>query len=979
VSAEPVPKSAPKSVRRRVVGALSALALATLGVSALTTAPASATAPSASYTISVGSIGSFANPDDTPASPFIDKDGTFYYQESNSLYGATDSRKWNFYTGTDFDTATADSTLDNAVNPANSQDSNGDTTWRCDNSPTGLEATAAPSGSGYAEVNYCDLVGVWVDPDTGDWYGLVHDEFTPQPFGDGLHYDSIDYAVSTDQGKVWTIEGHAITSPYSTERGDTTAFPNQTYDYGDGDPRLFVDTASGYFYVYYGSRIVPKSGVSGSTGGLAHVARAPISGKMATGTWQKWYNGSWSQPGVGGQESNLEPATPAAPSGYTPVGQDYNPANTGNVDTQVAAGELPAKSPLFIMNIAYDAYLGLYIGEPEVVDTSTPQPQQFYVTANLATQQWSLIGDSGSYTSDSWYRWFLDNQNVTSSTIVGESFRSYCAIACASSSGEYANLTVGSSSPAAALFNPADTYQIASADGQLLGQVSGSSATTSQAASSGSTLQDWSFVADGDGSYQVVNAATGQLLGVGSSSTATRAWGTAPTVTAPGGNGPGVGQQWWVIPDTSAATGAATGSYRLVNRYSGLVIGLTTGSGAVAETTPARYWTNTTGNAVGGSRTSDEQTLTVTAVGSTAGTVTLNPIGSQSWTDGTAVSLQAAASSSTGATPAYSAVGLPAGVTVNSGTGLVSGTPTSVGSGTATVTATAGAASGSTSFGWSVAAPTLQNGSYTVLLQGQALEDPNASSTEAQQLDTSALTGAADQQWAFTQQSDGSYQLVNGSSGQCMDDDGGFTTAGTSVIQWPCSGASNQHWTLAQLSGGGYAITNVHTGLLLTTASTSNGALVTQQANTGSALQQWTPAVSVTGTRTVSLQGQALEDPSASSTEGIQLDTSATTGAADQNWAFTQQPDGSYQLVNGSSGQCMDDNGGFTTVGTAVIQWPCTGGSNQHWTLALLANGSYAITNVHTGLLLTTASTGNGALVAQQPNTGSALQQWTVH
>ena len=474
---------------------------------------------------------------------------------------------------------------------------------------------------------------------------------------------------------------------------------------------------------------------------------------MATGSWEKWYDGAWSQPGVGGQESNMEPVSSADPTGYTPPAQDYNPANTGTVDAQVAAGELPSKSPLFIMNIAYDAYLGLYIGEPEVVDTSTPQPQQFYATSNLATQQWSLIGTSGSYTSDSWYRWFLDNQNVTSSTIVGRTFRSYCAISCASSDGEYANVTIGSSSPAAAPFNPADTYRIASADGQLLGQVSGSSATASQSASNGSTLQDWSFVADGDGSYQVVNASSGQLLGVGASSTATRAWGTAPTVTAPGATGPTVGQQWWIIPDTDPSTGAATGSYRLVNRYSGLVIGLTTGSGAVAETTPARYWTNTTGNSVGGSRTGNEQTLTITAVGTAAGNL---------------------------------------------------------------------------------------NGTHTVSLSGQALDDPNWSTSTGVQLDTWGLNSGANQNWVFTQQSDGSYQIQNAYSGLCLDDDGGFTTAGTEAIQWTCTGDSNQHWTLAQLSSGAYTVTNVHSGLLLTTASAGNGALVTQQANSGSALQQWT-------------------------------------------------------------------------------------------------------------------------------------------
>ena len=59
---------------------------------------------------------------------------------------------------------------------------------------------------------------------------------------------------------------------------------------------------------------------------------------MATGTWQKWYNGTWSQPGIGGQESNMEPVGSTDPNGYTPVADDYNPANTGTTDQQIAAG-----------------------------------------------------------------------------------------------------------------------------------------------------------------------------------------------------------------------------------------------------------------------------------------------------------------------------------------------------------------------------------------------------------------------------------------------------------------------------------------------------------------------------------------------------------------------------------------------------------------------------------------------------------------
>ena len=827
-------------LRKALAAAATTLALLTGG--ALTPTVASATTPGApTYTVSIGSTGSFAYSDDTPASGYTDKDGTFYFQSSHSLYGPTDPRSWDFYTGTNFDTATDDSALDNAVNPANAKDSNGDTTWRCDNSPTGLEATTAGSGSGYAEANYCDLVGVWVDPDTGDWYGLVHDEFTPQPFGDGLHYDSIDYAVSTDQGKVWTIKGHVITSPYSTERDDTAAFPNQTYDYGDGDPRLYVDTASGYFYVYYGSRIVPKGGVGGSTGGLAHVARAPISGKMATGTWSKWYDGSWSQPGVGGLESNMEPVTAADPAGYTPVADDYSPKRTGNVDQQVAAGELPSKSPLFIMNITYDAYLGLYIGEPEVV--SGVQPQQFYATANLATQKWSLIGTSGSnYTSDSWYRWFLDSANLTSSTIVGKSFRSYCAIACAHSDGEYANVTIGSSAPTAAPVDPTRAYRVSSGTDRVLAQVAGGSATTSQAAGRRSTLDEWSFVGDGDGSYQIVNTGSRQALGVSTSSTATRAWGTRPTVTPVGASGPTVGQEWFVIADTNPRNGARTGTFHLVNRYSGLVIGLTTGSGAVAETTPTRSWTNTTGNAVGGTGSAAEQTLRLTPAGSIPGPekVSAYTPGAQTGTVGTAVSIQLNAADSLGRKLTYTATGLPAGLAISS-TGLITGTPTTSGVSTVTVTASSGRAHGSTSFALTVM-PLAGNltGTHTVSLSGQALEDPASSQADGQQLDTSALNGGQNQNWTFTRQADGSYTVTNGASGQCANDNGGFTTPGDSVIQWPCSSGNNQDWTVTELLSGGYTLTNVNSGLLLTTASTANGALVTQQPDTGSALQQWT-------------------------------------------------------------------------------------------------------------------------------------------
>jgi hypothetical protein len=89
---------------------------------------------------------------------------------------------------------------------------------------------------------------------------------------------------------------------------------------------------------------------------------------------------------------------------------------------------------------------------------------------------------------------------------------------------------------------------------------------------------------------------------------------------------------------------------------------------------------------------------------STGNTVTVTNPGSQTGTVGTAASLQVNASdSASGQTLTYSATGLPAGLSINSSTGLISGTPTTAGTSDVTVTATdTTGASGSTSFSWTI-------------------------------------------------------------------------------------------------------------------------------------------------------------------------------------------------------------------------------------------------------------------------------------
>jgi serine protease len=83
-------------------------------------------------------------------------------------------------------------------------------------------------------------------------------------------------------------------------------------------------------------------------------------------------------------------------------------------------------------------------------------------------------------------------------------------------------------------------------------------------------------------------------------------------------------------------------------------------------------------------------------------TVTVTNPGNQTGTVGTAASLQISASdSASGQTLTYSASGLPAGLSINTSTGLISGTPSASGTSSVTVTATdTTGAAGNTSFTW---------------------------------------------------------------------------------------------------------------------------------------------------------------------------------------------------------------------------------------------------------------------------------------
>jgi Glycosyl hydrolase family 48/Cellulose binding domain/Putative Ig domain len=146
----------------------------------------------------------------------------------------------------------------------------------------------------------------------------------------------------------------------------------------------------------------------------------------------------------------------------------------------------------------------------------------------------------------------------------------------------------------------------------------------------------------------------------------------------------------------SSATGAITGTPTMTGSYTTTV---TVSDGSSASSVNFA-WTVGTG---------------------TGNTVTVTNPGNQTGTVGTAASVQIhATDSASGQTLSYSAAGLPAGLSISSSTGLISGTPTAAGTSSVTVTATDGTgASGSASFTWTVSTVTAGGCHVTYTTQSQ--------------------------------------------------------------------------------------------------------------------------------------------------------------------------------------------------------------------------------------------------------------------
>ena len=159
---------------------------------------------------------------------------------------------------------------------------------------------------------------LWVDTRDGKFYAYIHNETgwgaAETSYGAlGRNEGEPDFRhiglmVSGDRGQTWDFKGWIITShePAWTNRYRPDRMKGgQDTDVvllGAGDHSLFVNSRDGYMYIFYGQTAHDLK-TNSARRDYVYVARAPIESKGLPGEWQKYFEGSFSEPGNMGKET----------------------------------------------------------------------------------------------------------------------------------------------------------------------------------------------------------------------------------------------------------------------------------------------------------------------------------------------------------------------------------------------------------------------------------------------------------------------------------------------------------------------------------------------------------------------------------------------------------------------------------------------------------------------------------------------------
>ena len=289
-------------------------------------------------------------------------------------------------------------------------------------------------------------------------------------------------------------------------------------------------------------------------------------------------------------------------------------------------------------------------------------------------------------------------------------------------------------------------------------------------------------------------------------------------------------------------------------------------------------------------------------------------------------------------------------------------------------------------------AVTIPNGNYYINVRSKvtsSVDIPGGSAADSTAIQLYSGNGSKAQQFTFTRQSDGSYEIVNVNSGKALDVRNGVAESNAIVQQYSRNNSQAQRWFIRD-SGAGYYLQSAlgNWVLDLSGGNTADGAAIRLYTPNGTASQLFVVSSSdvniATGVSMIitSVANKKLvtDVTSASTTNGarVQLYSSNNTNA--QKYRFESIGNGTYKIVNINSGKMLDVAGGSTANGAALQQYTSNNTVAQQWTVRNYGSGKIALVSVNANKAVDIPG-GNAVQQAQlqlySPN-GTVAQQWLV-
>ena len=239
---------------------------------------------------------------------------------------------------------------------------------------TAFDADYAGSGSIFKAANGSDLLMIYHAEN--HLFGTVHSNGNP-------FYAGIGLARSTDGGITWERKGQ-ILSAHDPQLSSQTSGGA-----GIGTPSAIE--ANGYIYVFF-REIDSQSKMEG-----IGVARTPIADDAVAGTWQKFFNGAYTSPGLGGAFTPLQITLDSnAKSDHRQPFVTFNTYLNAYVLTIVGNGGIYMCTSKDLVNWTAGKVI-LSAPVPDATVTASTAPYNWYPTLMSPDQPSETITDKTGY------------------------------------------------------------------------------------------------------------------------------------------------------------------------------------------------------------------------------------------------------------------------------------------------------------------------------------------------------------------------------------------------------------------------------------------------------------------------------------------------------------------------------------------------------------------------------------------------------